>query len=122
MGETIEDPRWYVNLGVGPSTSWVRMGDEAARIIEELPTDSRETRVTIGLVGYVYDLDQMTQTNEDTGAVHAIKREVVRMKLRSDALKFGTVIEKAAGRADALETIPALAFWDAGAQRHNGSN
>jgi hypothetical protein len=115
MGETIEDPRWYVNLGVGTSTNWVRMSEEAERIIEE--RSNGETRLTIGRRVYVYD--HMTQTNEETGTVRAIKREVVRMKLLSDTLKFGTVIEKS---ADAAAAIPALAFWDAAAPRHNGSN
>ena len=124
--QTIEDPRWFVSLGARnqePQQRWERMSEEAEQALEQHTLESRKIlrilHLVIGKVGYVYDLERMTQTNEETGTVRDIRRDVVRVKRRSDVLRFDAVMERATG---VIEVFPALAFWDREAPRHNGHN
>ena len=120
--QTIEDPRWFFSLGARnqePQQRWERMSEEAEQALEQHTLESRILHQVIGNVGYVYDLERMTQTNEETGTVRDIRRDVVRVKRRSDVLRFDAVMGRATG---VIEVFPALAFWDQEAPRHNGHN
>ena len=116
--QTIEDPRWFFSQGT--TQNWERMSEEAEQALEQHMLDSTQSlRLAVGRFWYVYDLERMTQKNEETGTVRDIRRDVVRVKRRSDVIRFDAVTERAMG---VIEVFPALAFWSREAPRHNGHN